>query len=587
MIHWGLYSLLGGRWKGKSMRYIGEWAMSRFRIPISEYEDLARQFSPMEFDADEWCRVAKQAGMKYIIFTAKHHDGFAMFHSKVDRFNVVDATPFGRDPVAELAMACQRHGLLLGLYYSQSLDWHDVDAGGFEPGLGTNHENMSWCNDWDFPDHKEKVFARYLECKVKPQLRELLTQYGSISHLWFDCPFTITSEQSSELFALSKRLQPGILINSRLGNGLGDFNSLGDNMIPGMKLNGAWEAVGTMNDTWGYKHDDQNWKKASDIVELLTGLSGKGINYLLNVGPDGNGSLPEGSVKVLNEVAEWMRCHSSSIYGTSRSPFESDFGWGPVTLKDNKLYLHIHRWPPRGRLMLAGLLTGALDARFLHDLEVALPFEQVLLNGRCLGLMISLPAKAFEMKAPVIIVTLEGEPKIAKEILQQPDGHITLPASLSQIHLGQSRESQQGAILSATDRFEPDGSKVSKSDGLRISTLGSTSNWWSPGDWLSWNFEVLLPGDYRLQIISTGLYHDQPWQGGHTVQVVVGGAELTAVLEMDKAIDNVASLHYVHAISDIGSLSLEKGVQELVLTAVHIVPNEIGLAIVSVEIVPK
>ena len=200
-IHWGLYSIPGGIWQGREMEYIGEWLQSRFRIPNREYETLASRFNPERFDADAWCRTARDAGMRYLVFSAKHHDGFAMFHSRVDSYNVVDATPFGRDPLQELAASCRKFGLKLGIYYSQDLDWHHPDGGDPGPDAPKNH-GMSWGNDWDFPEYPVKNFRRYLDGKVIPQLKELLTGYGEISIFWFDCPLTISRSESEEIVAL-------------------------------------------------------------------------------------------------------------------------------------------------------------------------------------------------------------------------------------------------------------------------------------------------------------------------------------------------------------------------------------------------
>jgi alpha-L-fucosidase len=200
------------------MPEIGEWIMSKYRIPIAEYSKLADRFNPVQFDADQWVRIAKQAGMRYMIITAKHVDGFAMYHSKSDPYNVFDATPFHRDPVAELAAACQKHGLKFGFYYSQALDLHERDAGGTAPSDGMSGKDIAWGNSWDFPDHPSKRFERFFEKKVKPQLQELLTQYGPISAIWFDNPIGINRAQSEELYQMVRRLQPGCVMNSRLGN---------------------------------------------------------------------------------------------------------------------------------------------------------------------------------------------------------------------------------------------------------------------------------------------------------------------------------------------------------------------------------
>ena len=504
----------------------------------------------------------------------------------VDRFNIVDATPFKRDPVAELAQACRKHGLLFGLYYSQSLDWHERDAGGHGVEYGANHENMSWSNDWDFPDHRPNVFARYLERKVKPQLTELLTHYGAISHLWFDTPLTITAEQSAELYALAKRLQPDVLINSRLGNGLGDFQSLGDNLIPATALTGAWEAVGTMNDTWGYKKDDHRWKSAGDIIETLSHLSGRGINYLLNVGPKGDGAFPEASVEILTQVSEWMARHAEAVHGTGPS-FLEELTFGPVTSKEDKLYLHLHRWPTNGELNLAGLLNEVLDVRLLGDVEKALTFAQVKSNDGEKNLSITLPARAPKVMPGVIVVTTQGAPKATGDIVQQADGKITLPASRGKIHAGEKREENFPVARGVNARLAPDGSSESRADGLKISTLGSTSDWRNTSDWISWVFKVRQPGVYRLRIVSTSLHHDANWEGGHTIRIETKKEKLTAVLKSDAAVVSVSSRHYKRAVSDIGELRLGEGAQELELHAENIVQTQSGLAILAVEMFPK
>lgn len=231
MAHWGLYSLLGGEWNGKKSSSYAEWIQANQRIPMAEYDKLATAFNPVYFNADQWIRLAKECGMKYFVMTSKHHDGFALFHSRADRFNVVDATPFGRDVVGELAEACYKHGLKFGLYYSQDLDWHEEHGGGYLSGH-IPCAGQSWCNDWDFPDNEKKNFDICFENKIRPQVEEILRNYGELCLIWFDVPMTIRDSQSRELFDLVKKYQPDCLINSRLGNGAYDYVSLGDNEIP-------------------------------------------------------------------------------------------------------------------------------------------------------------------------------------------------------------------------------------------------------------------------------------------------------------------------------------------------------------------
>ena len=233
-IHWGVYSIPGGRWKGEPIVPTGEWFMFAAKMPIADYENLAGRFNPVKFNADEWVRIAKDAGMKYIVITAKHHDGFAMYGSKASKFNIVDATPFHRDPMKELADACKRHGLRLCFYYSQAIDWHEPDAAG---------------NVWDFPSEvgqkgPKADFPRYMQRKAMPQVRELLTQYGPIGLIWFDKPFRIQKEQSQEFVNLVHQIQPNCLVNSRVGYDLGDYGSTIDNRLPDDLRPGDWETPG-------------------------------------------------------------------------------------------------------------------------------------------------------------------------------------------------------------------------------------------------------------------------------------------------------------------------------------------------------
>lgn len=307
MVHFGLYSLLSGEWKGQRMgTTIGEWAQAYFRIPNKEYEKLAQAFNPVYFNADEWVDLAIDAGMKYIVVTSKHHEGFALFHSKVDKFNVVDATPYKKDIIEQLANSCAKKGFKLGLYYSQALDWRERNAGGWGPECGLNVDGMPWGNTWDFPDNEGKDYSEVFERKIKPQVKEIMTNYGDIALVWFDTPWTIEQKQSLELYNLVKQYQPNCLINSRIGaEGVKyDYRSWGDNQIPEEYQNEGmlFETPATLNDTWGYKAYDQNWKSADRIKQIKQHLNNRNINYLLNVGPDYLGRIPQPCQEILKEV---------------------------------------------------------------------------------------------------------------------------------------------------------------------------------------------------------------------------------------------------------------------------------------------
>ena len=306
MIHWGLYSLPAGEWKGRRMEDIGEWAQQYFRIPNAEYARLAAAFNPILFNAEEWVDLAMDAGMKYMVFTSKHHDGFAMFKSEVSKYNIVDATPFGRDVTAELAEACYKKGLKFGLYYSQDLDWSHPHGGGYTAGKTWCGDKAYWTNNWDFPDDDKKDFAICFEEKIKPQVTEILTKYGDLCLIWFDVPFTISRDQTDELYNLVKKYQPDCLVNSRIGNGYGDYVSAGDNEIPDDDKSAMlYETPATLNDTWGYKAFDANWKSAERIIEIKNHLAVRGANYLLNVGPMPNGKIPERAQELIRGIGKW------------------------------------------------------------------------------------------------------------------------------------------------------------------------------------------------------------------------------------------------------------------------------------------
>ncbi len=322
MAHWGLYSLLGGEYRGRRVNDYAEWIQSFMPIKNEEYAALAKNFNPIYFDADEWIRLARDCGMKYFVFTAKHHDGFAMYHSKADKYNIVDATPYGKDTTAMLAEACYKYGLKFGLYYSQELDWHHPHGGGYDNAGGCS--GVSWDNSWDFPDRERKNFDICFEEKIKPQVKEILTGYGDLCLIWFDVPHTISPEQSLELNRLVKEYQPNCLINSRIGNGAYDYVSLSDNEYPeskkidenadpnsleGFKYSpyGLYETPGTLNSSWGFKYFDQNWISPETVAERRKKLNSMGVNYLLNVGPDSLGRIPSLSVEVLKKAAELMK----------------------------------------------------------------------------------------------------------------------------------------------------------------------------------------------------------------------------------------------------------------------------------------
>lgn len=333
-IHWGLFSLLGGEYKGKKTEHIAEWIMNYLDIPVEEYHKLAEEFKGENFNAEEIVRKAKEDwGMKYLVFTTKHHEGFAMWDSKCSDYNVVKATPYGKDVLREFRNACDKYDMKLGLYYSQAQDWDDPD------GYMYGHDNS------------KKNFRRYLDKKCIPQLKELLTEYGDIAVLWFDTPMDMKAEESKELIGIVKSLQPNCIISGRIGNGLGEYLSTGDNFIPRPPVEGDWEVPATINDTWGFNKYDTNWKEPEWILKLLLKIISRGGNYLLNIGPDGTGKVPEASVEILDRIGKYVCANGEAIYGTrSVEGYPYDLEWAQLTRKDHKLYVHVLR--PQMRIEL-------------------------------------------------------------------------------------------------------------------------------------------------------------------------------------------------------------------------------------------
>jgi len=310
-IHWGLYAIPAGRWRGAEVPFLGEWIMNTARIPIREYEPLARQFNPKAFDPREWVRMAEAAGMRYLVFTSKHHDGFAMFRSDADPYNVVDATPFRRDIVGELAEACRDSRVRLALYYSQAQDWH-------EPSAGNGPLDREYGNTWDFPPGTADGFRRYMDRKMLPQLTELLTRYGPIAMLWFDNPIpSFTRRHAEEVRSLVRAIQPACLISARIGHGLGDVLGFGDNEFPDDVPNGPAEICATMNDTWGFKLNGGRWRTGEELLRMKARATAQGCNLLLNVGPMADGRFPPEAVERMQFMADHVEVlrRSAGLFG--------------------------------------------------------------------------------------------------------------------------------------------------------------------------------------------------------------------------------------------------------------------------------
>ncbi len=400
-IHWGIYAVPAGKWNEKTN--YGEWIRNEAQILLADYTPLTERFNPVRFDAARWVRIAKDAGMKYIVITSKHHDGFCLWDSKLTDFDIMDATPFKRDILKELSEQCRKQGIRFGLYYS-IMDWH--------------HPDYLPRRDWEKRPAENADFVRYI-AYMKGQLKELVENYNP-DILWFDGEWekTWTEEYGRDLYHYVRSLKPDILINNRVGKGrkgmegtydpsaaVGDFGTP-EQEIPATGLPYDWETCMTTNNHWGYNKFDNNYKSAQDLIRKLVDVASKGGNFLLNVGPTAEGTFPPQAVELLAQIGDWMQTNGDSIYGTTANRFQN-LPWGRSTAKDNRIYIHIFDWPSDRRLPLPGLVSSPVSVHLLADPNCPVEIAREQAN-----VVLSLPDKALDTAATVVKLEFESKPEI-------------------------------------------------------------------------------------------------------------------------------------------------------------------------------
>jgi len=460
-VHWGIYSVTGGEYGDKPITNSAEWMMNKGKIPIAEYKKFADQFNPTQFDAKAFVKLAKDAGMRYLVITAKHHDGFSMFGSKCSSYNVVEATPFKRDIMMELAHACQEQGIRFGFYYSQCQDWHHPG------GIG---------NNWD-KSIQRVSFDEYVREKAAPEVKQLLTEYGPIGIFWWDTPREMSKESFGSLHSMTA-LQPGIITNDRLGKEHpGDYKTFERRIPRNAPANKDWEVCMPISGSWGYKKSDRNFKSTTTLIRNMVDIASKGGNYLLNVSPTGTGALLPEATERLKAIGQWMKVNSESIYDTTASPFGA-LDWGRCTKKEfargTTLYLHVLDWHEDGRLLVPGLKN-----KVEHDYLMA-DWQALETQQQDSGVVVSLPAKAPDDIVSVVVVKVSGALDV-EAVLPMPtkDGTLVLLADMAYIH---NNEGSEQASVREGRRGGP----------------SYISRWTDEEAWVEWSFKIDRPGRYEV-----------------------------------------------------------------------------------------
>jgi len=559
-LHFGVYSTFGGEYEGRRSGAYGEWLMHDVKIPLAEYRaKIAGVFNPTEFNADEWVRIAKETGMRYLVVTAKHHDGFAMWDSHVTDYNVVKATPFRRDVIGELRDACRKHGVMFGVYYSQSHDWS-------HPGGQNNTWDFPWepteKNWWRTADGKRNLawaahFARselYLKQKAMPQLEELIKGYDP-DIIWWDTGTMLAYDYARPMFDRANELKPSIVLNSRNGEsytGETYYDYLGTPDKPRYfrPRQGYWEAIPTTNESYGYNKWDKSYKKPAELIDLLAEAASKGGNVLLDVGPMGSGKFAAEDMSVLEGIGRWMKVNGEAIYAAERTPLPVQ-PWGTSALKGGALYLFVFHPPANGKLVVGDLQSDPKGAVLLGAGNARLHVKRLDANF----VEITLPATARNAVTPVVKLTLDGTVKTGGALpvdVNIPSEYRIFDAQLS------------GGVDYGSETYWRAGS----------------TGWTGAQGRISWPVLARRGGSYKVSVT----YNRAKGIGGGQFRIALAGKSVEQGVETGEM---TPTLHKGDVVTrELGVIEVPAGRNELAVEAVKIPAGQELMRFISVTLTP-
>lgn len=551
-IHWGVYSLPGGEWKGKKVSGYAEHLMRKEKIPRQEYLGIAHQFNPVKFNSDEWVLNAKKAGMNYLIITAKHHDGFAMYDSKVSGFNIVQETAWKHDPMTDLAASCKKYGLKFGFYYSHAFDWEHPDAPGNDwdyknPGGDLNlYDGRNW---YDLHPEQLAKAINYVNEKAIPQIKELLIKYHP-DILWFDTPHKLPLSENIRILKAIRETDPRVVVNGRLVRGsgnlmMGDYKNTGDRPAEFAPVTGDWEAIPTTNESYGYSKFDNSHKPVGFFVQLLAKAASRGGNLLMNIGPMGDGKFDEKDIAILQGIGAWVDKNRESIYQTHPSPLALQ-SWGVTTMRNSTLYLHVFNWPKNGKLVVGGVKSNIRKAYLLADkTQKKLPIA--VMNSA--DLIIQVPLQAPDTSNSVVVLEVENE------------------IAADSIRLVASNASTRLLAFDA----ELSGKGFTFGDGKASSYF--VEGWKTKSQFVSWLFRCAEPGLFSVVV----KYAASPETAG-TAQIKVGDQFFSTPIEASMAGNRIVT-------KEIGTVKMDAAITEIKISALEIKKEEL-MKLLEVQLHP-